>query len=514
MAIDNQTLSVAKKYTQESLEGAGALKGKDGESAYRIALNNGFVGSQEEWLESLNGKDGEDGTDGFSPIITENKDNTDTVYKLDITDVNHTFTTPNLKGKDGSGESGTSDYNDLENKPKINNVVVDGERSLEDYGIQPKGDYSLVNNTGYELGLSINPVDYVMTVELKNNKGEVLSNKTIDFPLESMVVSASYFDGQLILSLQNGQTLDPIDISSIVNGLVPDGRTIAGIDLKNDISSDVLKNALNVKNGVPYTPVIGTVQKGDEAQASVDNEPEELISKFNFTLPKGDKGDKGDTPYIKNGTWWYGDTDSGVPIPSFLDLLKYIDESYGIQDTPIGHIINHMGNNAPRHYLKCDGAIYNIGTYPYLEEHFRKEFGQVDYFGGNEVEGTYAVPNLQGEFLRGTGTTLYADSGNGADVGVHQSATLIPAFGLNNTTNKLYLNSKSSTEANTYTANVNPDVKITRSEKQAILNNAFTESTYTGINPYAYYSTRPSNTSVLYCIKYEPTYFMVINGET
>lgn len=52
-----------------------------------------------------------DGKDGISPTITENADNSDTVYKLDITDVNGTFTTPNLKGADGasgSGDSGTS----------------------------------------------------------------------------------------------------------------------------------------------------------------------------------------------------------------------------------------------------------------------------------------------------------------------------------------------------------------------------------------------------------------------
>lgn len=35
-----------------------AGQGKDGASAYEIALKNGFVGSEVEWLESLHGKDG------------------------------------------------------------------------------------------------------------------------------------------------------------------------------------------------------------------------------------------------------------------------------------------------------------------------------------------------------------------------------------------------------------------------------------------------------------------------
>ena len=38
--------------------------GKDGRSAYEIAIENGFVGTVAEWLKSLKGKDGIDGKDG------------------------------------------------------------------------------------------------------------------------------------------------------------------------------------------------------------------------------------------------------------------------------------------------------------------------------------------------------------------------------------------------------------------------------------------------------------------
>ena len=37
---------------------------QDGLSAYEIAVKNGFVGSESEWIESLKGKDGIDGIDG------------------------------------------------------------------------------------------------------------------------------------------------------------------------------------------------------------------------------------------------------------------------------------------------------------------------------------------------------------------------------------------------------------------------------------------------------------------
>lgn len=41
------------------------------------------------------------------------------------------------------GSSGTSNYNELTNKPKINNVELSGNKSLNNLGIQPAGNYAL-----------------------------------------------------------------------------------------------------------------------------------------------------------------------------------------------------------------------------------------------------------------------------------------------------------------------------------------------------------------------------------
>lgn len=43
---------LSKKYIEDSLQGAGALKGK---SAYEIACDNGFKGTPAEWLATLQG---------------------------------------------------------------------------------------------------------------------------------------------------------------------------------------------------------------------------------------------------------------------------------------------------------------------------------------------------------------------------------------------------------------------------------------------------------------------------
>ena len=57
IVIDLVTLALAKNYTEAAIAGAGGIKGEDGKSAYQIAVENGFVGTEVEWLASLKGAD-------------------------------------------------------------------------------------------------------------------------------------------------------------------------------------------------------------------------------------------------------------------------------------------------------------------------------------------------------------------------------------------------------------------------------------------------------------------------
>lgn len=62
--MDLITLALAKKFTTDSLAGLGTLKGEDGDSAYEIAVENGFAGTEAEWLKSLKGEQGIQGPKG------------------------------------------------------------------------------------------------------------------------------------------------------------------------------------------------------------------------------------------------------------------------------------------------------------------------------------------------------------------------------------------------------------------------------------------------------------------
>lgn len=59
--------AVKNGFTGTEAEWIASLKGKDGldadDNAYDIAVKNGFTGSQKDWLESLKGADGKDGAD-------------------------------------------------------------------------------------------------------------------------------------------------------------------------------------------------------------------------------------------------------------------------------------------------------------------------------------------------------------------------------------------------------------------------------------------------------------------
>lgn len=185
-----------------------------------------------------------------------------------------------------------------------------------------------------------------------------------------------------------------------------------------------------------------------------------------------------------------------------IDPVEYVNSSNGIEDTPVGHIISYMGNTAPKHYLVCDGSEYNISDYPNLVQHFITEFGSVNHFGGDGVN-TFAVPDLRGEFLRGTGTNSHQSGCNGATVGEHQDGSDVVGGYFGSTSGQLYVGEYM------YHTNMNTksDNWIPNTGDSNVFNRDFA---YSSSYPYTIGkgTSRPTNTSVLYCIKYEPTYFM------
>lgn len=159
MGLDVVSMAIARNYTDKTVEGLGAVKGAPctikniteveggqkvtfewtGTSGTKqtseMTVNNGVSvtgvsdkgngtftlllsdGSESEPIHTVKGDpftysnftaeqlESLRGEKGYSPTITENADNTDSIYKLDVTTVDGMFTTPNLKGTNENGDT-------------------------------------------------------------------------------------------------------------------------------------------------------------------------------------------------------------------------------------------------------------------------------------------------------------------------------------------------------------------------------------------------------------------------
>ena len=616
-----QAYALSKKYTKESLQGAGAIKGED----------------------------------GFSPTITESQDNSDSEYRLDITNKNGTFKTPNLKGEKGEpGPTGAQGVQGIKG-----DRGQQGEQGIQ--GIQgipgPKGD------DGYPF--------------LIYKEYATLSDfNAADFPEIGLMFMVKEKElGAFPVYRFTGDEEEPY---SYVTGL-SDSEGIKGD--KGDPGEQGPQGVpgKDGKDGTTYTPTIGSVTSGQTADASVILDDDKKTAEFNFVLPKGEPGEGAETPleisqqpgnaitekedgiFVHDNSEDIGKlqkdvnnvsnkvdtikkyqryvnteldyaylrtnlvsslalkTDTVIPFDTFvggsgieidlenygvvlkagktykltcnmrisstagyitagfydieknkylsmlskvtsnysvssdngcgflvitptkdttiqvrvaglngtatfttaannyniliveeinrsivIDPVEHVNAESGIEDTPVGHILTHMGTKAPKHYLVCDGTEYPIADYPYLAQHFIDDFGSVNYFGG-DGENTFAVPDLRGEFLRGSGENLHENQGGGGNVGDHQDASLHPGIMYNNpyiTYNRAGYNADLD--------ECNYDYVSDTPSQIVVANGSTSNNQYrTNVNNY---TSRPTNTSVLWCIKYEPTYFMKVTG--
>lgn len=165
----------------------------------------------------------------------------------------------------------------------------------------------------------------------------------------------------------------------------------------------------------------------------------------------------------------------------------------GPDGNPIGSVISYMGLTAPQDYLICDGTEYNIADYPKLAEHFTKQFGEANHFGG-DGETTFAVPDMRNLFLRG----YHGESEEqlSEDIGEKQDATRHLLFENNGGSNYAVILPKNSIN-DTY----NPSMVDSYLENTNFAGWTTERTVLAPRGMSAYYTSRPVNMAVLYCIK-------------
>ncbi len=176
-------------------------------------------------------------------------------------------------------------------------------------------------------------------------------------------------------------------------------------------------------------------------------------------------------------------------------IFPYLGGNAASGFTPVGTIISVMGNSAPANYLACDGSVYNIADYQELADYFLQQFGSYNKFGGDGST-TFAVPDLRGEFLRGTGSNSHSGQGGGSSVGTHQDGTQSPQITTNNGERQMIVPIHTTGSADTKPKVVNPDYASDTADMFGLVN---FDSTTSG-TAITRFTSRPTNTSVLYCI--------------
>lgn len=175
--------------------------------------------------------------------------------------------------------------------------------------------------------------------------------------------------------------------------------------------------------------------------------------------------------------------------------FSVINGKNGPDGNPIGTIISYMGETAPKDYLICDGAIYNISSYTKLAAFFKEQFGSEDFFGGSADEGTFAVPDMRNLFIRGYHGG--ADEQLSGDIGKKQEGTQslsLRSLILNDNNNFILAQTSNigeSTNEKFY------DSEIGNARYQVSSVRAIRETS--DIKPL--HTSRPVNMAVLYCIK-------------
>lgn len=168
--------------------------------AYRLTL----------WLNK--GKEGQsvvDACDAFTLVSCSCDEGGEGDLDLEVVDV--ATASLDVGGSSGGG-SGVSDYALLSNKPRINDIVLNGNKTAEELGLQPKGDYALRNElpevpdmNDYAKVEDVNealnalaeqiPTDYITEEDLKEYA------KTSEIPSVQGLASETYVTQQIEATL-------------------------------------------------------------------------------------------------------------------------------------------------------------------------------------------------------------------------------------------------------------------------------------------------------------------------
>ena len=126
--------TLAKEYKEPEIvliKGDKGDPGEDGKSAYEIAVEHGYEGTEEEWLSEMKDYNELDNKPQINNhILSGNQSSDDLGLQNKLTaGENITISEDNVISAEGGG---VTDYDDLTDKPRINGYVLSGNKSSDD----------------------------------------------------------------------------------------------------------------------------------------------------------------------------------------------------------------------------------------------------------------------------------------------------------------------------------------------------------------------------------------------
>ena len=120
------------------------------------------------------------------------------------------------------------------------------ERQFKNYSETVDETFTRKADAVRTLNASIDNNTFIMTFELVDQNGTKVSTKTIDLPLETVVISGAYDSATktLNLKLKNGNNVS-IPLKDLISGLLTDDVTVAGLTVKTKPTASQLAEKLS-----------------------------------------------------------------------------------------------------------------------------------------------------------------------------------------------------------------------------------------------------------------------------
>lgn len=155
-------------------------------------------------------------------------------------------------------------FNEVENSVKSinesNNKLIEKSNKLEQSVKSNSDNIQAVNknletksdkaSTATDLDVTLNQEDYKLKIFLKNSDGQTLSEKEVDFPIESMIVNATYNKEtkEIEMILQNENKIK-FSVADLISGLISQTDLDTALEnLKTEIERELIENVNSAIN--------------------------------------------------------------------------------------------------------------------------------------------------------------------------------------------------------------------------------------------------------------------------